>query len=615
MPIIAFLLLLGSSTLPAADAAPANGGTVLADPAEVSIGGFLGYRFEQNRNGRLKHVPMDEILSGFKKRPGGQPWIGEHIGKWLHAATLTWQNTNDPKLKQLMDNAVRELIATQKPDGYLGTYDDKDRWTSWDVWVHKYNLIGLLAYHKATGDEAALTAAKKIGDLLGKTFPEKRDIIASGTHVGMAATSVLEPMVLLYRATKDERYLAFCKYIVESWEQPHGPKILSSLTSHGKVNRTANSKAYEMMSNLVGLCELYKVDPDARYLQAAKAAWDDIRANQMYLTGGTSLREHFQPDGHLPDIGDVAETCANVTWLQLSMQLLELTAEAKYADVIELLAFNHLTGAQADNGEDWCYFTVLDGRKQMRQEVNCCHSSGPRGIALIPTLYYQKGPGRLRINLYGESKYQTELPGGKRLQIEQQTNFPADGHIRILVRPEKPAVFGLELRIPSWSSHFVLKCNGEVVEHAPAGGVIGIDREWQPGDEVTLDLDVTPRWIHGSGEHAGMLAAARGPFILCANGRRNLELIGTELIAVEGTMPFEAPGKIAGARGKEQDYSTAVQAKYVTPEGLKRVRLVLTPFAIAWNEPMSVWLRTPKWFDDRLNVNNQGFSTKPASAN
>ena len=39
------------------------------------------------------------------------------------------------------------LIASQLPDGYLGTYTDDQRWTSWDVWVHKYNLIGLLSYH------------------------------------------------------------------------------------------------------------------------------------------------------------------------------------------------------------------------------------------------------------------------------------------------------------------------------------------------------------------------------------------------------------------------------------------------------------------------------------
>ena len=40
-----------------------------------------------------------------------------------------------------------------------------------------------------------------MGDLLIATFPGKKSILAAGTHVGMAATSVLEPIVLLYRLT------------------------------------------------------------------------------------------------------------------------------------------------------------------------------------------------------------------------------------------------------------------------------------------------------------------------------------------------------------------------------------------------------------------------------
>ena len=52
-----------------------------------------------------------------------------------------------------------------------------------------------------------------MGDLLIATFPAKKSINAAGTHVGMAATSVLEPVVLLYRFTGDVRYLDFARYI------------------------------------------------------------------------------------------------------------------------------------------------------------------------------------------------------------------------------------------------------------------------------------------------------------------------------------------------------------------------------------------------------------------
>jgi len=44
------------------------------------------------------------------------------------------------------------------------------------------------------------------------------------------------------------------------------------------VFKTANSKAYEMMSNLVGLLELYRLTGEERYLKAGQAAQADIVA-------------------------------------------------------------------------------------------------------------------------------------------------------------------------------------------------------------------------------------------------------------------------------------------------------------------------------------------------
>jgi len=39
-----------------------------------------------------------------------------------------------------------------------------------DVWVHKYNLIGLLSYYELTADPAVLRACRRMGDLLARTF-------------------------------------------------------------------------------------------------------------------------------------------------------------------------------------------------------------------------------------------------------------------------------------------------------------------------------------------------------------------------------------------------------------------------------------------------------------
>jgi DUF1680 family protein len=215
-------------------------------PDRVRLTGLLGTRIDASTRNRLEKIDTDRLLEGYRKRPGRQTWDGEHIGKWLHAATLAWANSGDVSLRKKLDQAVIELEKCQLPDGYLGTYLDKDRWTDWDVWAHKYNLLGLLTYIRYTGNRQPLATCRKMGDLLCQTFgdgPGQRDLMKAGHHAGMAPGSVLEPMVLLYRATGEKRYLDFCQYILQALEQPNGPHIISRLLDGKGVNQVGNGKA------------------------------------------------------------------------------------------------------------------------------------------------------------------------------------------------------------------------------------------------------------------------------------------------------------------------------------------------------------------------------------
>jgi hypothetical protein len=110
----------------------------LLAPGEVRLDGWLGARVLANATNRLMTADLEPLLAGFRQKPGTHPWIGEHIGKWLHAATLAWAYTGDSALRQRMDYAAAELIKTQEPDGYLGTYAPEKRFglyrgADWDV--------------------------------------------------------------------------------------------------------------------------------------------------------------------------------------------------------------------------------------------------------------------------------------------------------------------------------------------------------------------------------------------------------------------------------------------------------------------------------------------------
>ena len=540
----------------------------LLSPSQTHIEGWLGARIDANEKNRLLTVDTEPLLAGYRKRPGSHPWIGEHVGKWLHAATLAWAYTGDPALKAKLDRVAADLIACQEPDGYLGTYVPEKRFglyegADWDVWSHKYNLIGLLTYYQYTGNRPALDCCRKTADLLIATFPGKKSILAAGTHVGMAATSVLEPVVLLYRFTGDARYLEFARYIVKSWDEPGGPAIAASLRAGKGVNKTANGKAYEMLSNLVGLCELARATGDRSLLQPVLNAWNDILANRLYITGSVSAGEHFQGDHVLPNqVGaHIGETCVTTTWIQLNLQLLRLTGEAKYGNELERSFYNHLAAAQHPRGDDWCYYTALEGKKPFDSGITCCHSSGPRGMVLAVQAAYLKtktpGTELLVINSFEDSQLELELDGQK-VSLTQSSQFPRAGEGTLTFHMAKPATFGLLVRVPKWvkgppwTSNFKLTVNDQPNGSVSIGGYARVrPREWKDGDHVKLTYRLGPRLIVGHFGNTDRAALAWGPFVLAYDQAMNPGLPSASAIGLvrESTELTLQPGPSLAFRG------------------------------------------------------------------
>jgi uncharacterized protein len=588
------------------------------EPDLVHLTGWLGDRIEANETNRLAIVDVNPLLEGFRKRPSRQTYDGEHVGKWLHAATLAWVNTGDPALRRKLDYTASELIKCQEADGYLGTYLDKDRWTEWDVWSHKYNLLGLITYIRYTGNMEPLAACRRMGDLLCNTFgdePGKRDIIKAGYHVGLAPTSVLEPMVLLYRLTGEPRYLEFCKYILRAWEQPDGPKIISTLLTLKRVDKVGNGKAYEMLSCLNGALEYYRTVGDAKILEACLNAWQDIVEHRLYITGAASYNEVFHGDFDLPNVADVGETCVTVTWIQLNAQLLRLTGEARFAEQLEHVVLNQLFGAETCDGSAWGYYVQMEGKKPFTSKMmngNCCLSSGPRGIALIPTFAICADDAGLVVNLYDAGTAKLKLKDETPVTLVTETRYPAEEQIRITVGLAGEKEFALKLRMPAWCRATSVQLKGQPLDLTPGpDGYVAIKRAWMDGDQVELRFKLEPQVVVGDHKNKGKAAVLYGPLVLAAEADllgdqfSNLSAVAlpsADLAALDVT-PEPAPGKLRNWPGAEVFGVNAIlrQASKSAQAGAP-LRIQLIPFADAGNTgaDYKVWIPVGQSKGDRL---------------
>jgi uncharacterized protein len=489
------------------------------------LDGLLEEHIRINLQKRLLQIDTATILSGFEHRPGKQTWIGEHVGKFLYSSSRLYQYTHDPSLKKLMDAVAASYVQTQLPDGYLGTYLLQDRWTAWDVWAHKYAIIGLLNYYAVTGNTKSLEVAEKAADLICRTFGDGQgqlDLMRSGEHAGLAPGSILEPMVDLYRYTGHTRYLNFAKYILRAFEQADGPKIMTNLTRYGSVDSVGDAKAYEMLSCFVGMLKYYRLTGELKYLKTLQAAWQDIVNNRLYITGTASAREVFHPDYQLPaETSDhMGEGCVTVTWIQFNEQLLKISGQAKYAEEMEKAIYNQLLGAESPQTGCVSYYTALQGVKPYRcdQGYSCCLSSVPRGIAMIPGLVWGKLDHGFGILLYepGQVRDSIRTQDGSsiELSIEASSTFPLGTNFHYRVDPSvSDKEFTIRFRIPSWAANYQLTVNG-IQQASFSEQYVLVSRKWRRGDEISIHFDMPLQILHGGPSYPNAIAFKVGPQVL-----------------------------------------------------------------------------------------------------
>lgn len=493
-------------------------------PVEVILEGVLGDALAANRQGRLSHFIVDETSPAIelfaperRARNVEGDWYGEHAGKWLSAAAKAAARDRDDALAARVRRVADYLVSVQEDDGYLGTYAPERRfmrpqppkpisWNgepsvrTWDVWTHAYLVLGLLEVHRHFPSQRYLDAASRIGDLCIRTLDAGIDITDLGNHFGMSATVLMDPAVELYLATDEPRYLALAERVLAQADAQPQLALLTRALAGADASEIATGKAYQLGWNLVGLAKLAKATGNARYRDAVDRLWRNIRDHHLTPGGGPwggvahRSREVFNPAGTFSPHAYV-ETCSTLAWIQLNRALLAIDGDARYAEEIERSAYNDLLGAQAPDGEDWCYYVFPNGRRVHTTYWRCCKSSGAMALEELPAVAYAAGrDGALTVNLLGPGRARFETADAGRVDVVQETQYPFDGDIRIHVSPTRAARFALRLRIPSWAQGATLRVGdapfaGEVVP----GTYAVIEREWHNADTVALNLPMPPR--------------------------------------------------------------------------------------------------------------------------
>ena len=475
------------------------------------------------------------------------PWAGEFAGKYLTAAVQVLRVTCDPTLKAWLKEFVRILVGLQGADGYLGPWPAGHRLTNsalnsafdnqtWDTWGHYHIMMGLILWYEETRDKDAMRGATGMADLLCRMYlgKKKTRLVDTGrTEMNLAPAHSL---CMLYRKTKNESYLKLALQITDEFEAKDknghlaGDYLQQAL--QGKEFFQTPKPRWESLHPIMALAELYWITGDDKYREAFEQIWWSIVKLDRHNNGGFSSGE--QATGN-PFHQAAIESCCTVAWSAMTVEMLKLTGNSVVADELELTMLNSVMGMHSSSGHWATYNTPMNGVRrasahsidfQAREgtsELNCCSVNTHRGFGMLSDWALIKDKECLILNYYGPSELTAKLKPRLSVALTQETEYPADGRISIIVKPSRTCEFGLKLRIPQWSARTKITLNGEAVPAVKAGSYLRIDRKWKAGDRIHLTLDMSLHLWRGEQECKGSASVYRGPILLAYDHRYNLE--------------------------------------------------------------------------------------------
>lgn len=484
----------------------------------------------------------------------GMVFQDSDAAKWIEAAAYSLHNFPDSELEKTVDGLIEIIAAAQDSDGYLNTYftvKDKDkRWKNLleghELYCSGHMMEAACAYYEATGKRRLLDVMLKNAEHIYNVFIEKG-------HGGCPGHPEVElALMKMYRVTGDKKCLELAEHFINTrgtdpdyYKRERASRDWTVWGNNAEDNdyqqsgvplrkaERATGHAVRAVYLYTGMADLAAQTDDTELYSACKRLWKSITQKQMYITGGIGSTVHgeaFSVDYDLPSDTAYAETCASIGLMFFASRMLENEVRGEYADIMEQAFYNTVLAGMQLDGKRFFYVNPLESvpgisgvspthRHDLTQRPEwyacaCCPPNAARLIASFGKYAYGESSDTAYCHLFAAGKVSFE--NGMSLTCE--TEYPYGFTVKYNISGGGR----LAVRIPHWSKSFTVKVNGTPRSAVPDDGYIYLPVS--DGDEITLTLDGTPRFVYASPRIprlSGTAALCRGPLVYCFEGADN----------------------------------------------------------------------------------------------
>jgi DUF1680 family protein len=555
-------------------------------------GGLWQARQETNRNTTLpfaiQQCEASKRLENFdlaaetlRRRAGGEtqfqnkpltiyPFDDTDPYKTIEGGAYCLSLAPDAALRQKLDGFIARIAAAQEADGYLYTFRTMhpdspahgwiapQRWEKDPDLSHElYNLGHLYeagtAYFHATGETNLLNICLKSAELLQRDFGDGQRRIAPGHQV------VEMGLAKLYRVTGDKRWIDLAKFFLDV----RGPGKTPYSQQHLRVVDQTEAVGHAVRANYMyaGMADVAALTGDSNYLKAIEQIWNNVVAKKWHLTGGCGALARGEAYGQNYELPSDCynETCAAVAFLFWNHRMFLMSGDAKYMNAFERTLYNGFNSGVSLSGDRFFYPNPLryDGVATNNHDFAgrapwfgcaCCPPNALRLLASLGEYFYAVKADRLFVNVYAQNQG-TATVAGNQVQLQQTTDYPWNGKIKLTVSPQQSGEFTLCLRIPGWvqgqpvpsdlytyensrPEKWSVRVNGKRITADLEAGFLPIKRIWKAGDAVELDFPMSVRRVVANPQVAalqGQVALEHGPMVYCLEGVGNTNVLGAIL--------------------------------------------------------------------------------------
>jgi DUF1680 family protein len=531
------------------------------------------YKDAQDWNlGYMNRLPADRLLHNFRVN-AGLPSTAEPFGGWeepkgelrghftghyLSACGLMYASTGDKDIKAKGDYMVAEMAKCQEKlgGGYLSAFPT-EFWDRLDarkpVWAPFYTIhkimAGMFDMYQHCGNKQALHVLEGMADWAdtwtgSKTEEHMQEIL--GTEYG----GMNEVLYNLAAATGEDRWAKTGdRYTKKSFFNP--------LASRRDELRGLHVNTH--IPQVIGAARRYEISCDMRFHDVADYFWYEVTSARSYVTGGTSngegwLAQPRQLGAELKRSVATAECCCAYNMMKLTRHLYSWTADPRYFDYYERTLINHRIGTiHPKTGATQYYLSLTPGAwKTFSTEDKsfwCCTGTGVEEYSKLNDSIYWRDSEGLYVNLFIPSELNWAEKG---FRLRQETKFPEQAGMTLLVSVDKPVQLAMRLRIPEWvQSGGSVKVNGKALDaFAAPSSYLTISRTWRNGDRVEMSLPMRLH-IESMPDDSKTQAFLYGPVVLAgdlgAEGLTDAMIVGPNAPRIQRNPIAVPPLHAAGA--------------------------------------------------------------------